>query len=766
MASKAVLCGINNYKTQSDLRGCINDVNNMYQLLTQVFRFEPSQIHKFTDNEVTKTVIKNEWIWLVKDARPGDYLMFHFSGHGSYVPDDNDDEGNPYDEITCLYDMDFNNPKTFLRDDEWDKMIQQIPQGVQMTVIMDNCHSGTGTRKLSFKKQGLPQSIAVDFKTSSNQGQANAGRYPNRKNAPLWDNLETQTATLEVLDEEKYEELLKDPKIVLPRFLEPPYEMKERVIAAARMRGMKPKRAETLNHILLAACQDDQTAADAYIEGDYNGAFTYYLCEALRQSPQLKSQQLIESVARALRTNQFEQKPQHEGNSSSGLIFGIPIVTDSLFRADVKPLLPTKSSHGLDTQTQQLLIQAYMKLLDTLAGSAETKDAIVRRTGNSHLVYVHGISQHRSGYSNGWWNALKQHVGEIFGDGNLNTNRWEVIWSDLVNARASFNEVEKEQLRREIMTVLEERRQSSVAANTGGGRDARRAIIQSRNAERGSGFAIDDFLTYMLDSNIRQQIIDRFTKVVEPLLRSNNQIDIVAHSWGTVVAYEGLCELEKNTSLPGRVKNFFTVGSALSILPVRAHLRNANKNGHCPANVERWINLDAKGDLVGGMLSDKFDITHESLELEPTSCPKEFFGYSLSCAHSSYFHESNITVNRNIFAKFMTSEESDRRVRSSSQSSSGSYFGNNGNRIYEGKHTDIDESTLDISCRTGSCRVTLEEAIWSDWANRLDRSLTAEGRINETIEVDSSVFDADHKLIVIATADGTTVDINWESKDR
>ena len=62
--------------------------------------------------------------------------------------------------------------------------------------------------------------------------------------------------------------------------------------------------------------------------------------------------------------------------------------------------------------------------------------------------------------------------------------------------------------------------------------------------------------------------------------------------------------------------------------------------------------------------------------------------------------------------------------------------------------------------------MTLEEAIWSSWVTRLDRSLSAGGRVNETYEVDSDFYDADHRLIVVATADGTSVDVNFESTDR
>ena len=152
---------------------------------------------------------------------------------------------------------------------------------------------------------------------------------------------------------------------------------------------------------------------------------------------------------------------------------------------------------------------------------------------------------------------------------------------------------------------------------------------------------------------MRQNIINRFTEQVQPLLMAGAELDIIAHSWGTVVAYEGLRELE-TLSLSGRVNSFFTVGSALSVGPVRSSLRQANRDGRRPRFVERWVNLNAKGDLVGGVLRDKFDVDYEFLDLEPVGCSRNFFRmYNLSCAHSSYFVSNNIQVNRDIFARFI-----------------------------------------------------------------------------------------------------------------
>lgn len=632
MPNKAILCGINNYKSQTDLRGCINDIEKISRLLVKNFAFETANIHKLTDDRVTKANIKKEWRWLLEGAKSGDRLVFHFSGHGSYVPDDENEEGDGYDEITCFYDMDFYNSETFFRDDEWDKAIQQVPSGVQLIVIMDTCHSGTGTRVLPVNIDGKLQRMSVNLKVSSRRSQGQESLSV----------LDIASANFEIFDRERYRQLLNEKNVVFHRFLAPPPELQERIVKTARTKALSKPGIKKGTHLLLAACQNDQTSADAYIDGDFHGAFTYYFCQAIEQFPEIGTKELIDRVTQQLEMERFTQKPQHEGENISSPIFG--------------KFLSMASRSNLSAENQKLLIEAYMKLLDTIGGTEELKKDDQRDiTGNRYLVCVHGISQHRTGYSNSWWKALQPHVNQVFGDGNLGDTRREVIWSDLVNPRYinSIYEEKKEQLRREIGLILEERRRQNIVVHYGSEKNICR--VNAPAIERGDGFSIDDFLTYMLDSQTRQRIIDRFTKVIEPLLNGDNEIDIISHSWGTVVAYEGLRELEQQSSVRGKVSNFFTVGSALSILPVRDFLREQNKNGDRPVFVKNWINLDAKGDLVGGLIGDRFEVTREFLELEPTECDRGWLGYNLNCSHGSYFRENNLAVNRNIFAIFINS---------------------------------------------------------------------------------------------------------------
>ncbi len=154
--------------------------------------------------------------------------------------------------------------------------------------------------------------------------------------------------------------------------------------------------------------------------------------------------------------------------------------------------------------------------------------------------------------------------------------------------------------------MLEDRTASEGFQAAGTATAARDVLARDLSATRGLSVpgisCIDDFAVYMFDDSVRAEVIARFTAVVGPLLRAGVEIDIISHSWGTVVAYEGLRELEDGGLTSPLVRNFFTVGAALSIFPVKLRLRPANRDGRKPAMVRRWINLDAKGDPVGGRL--------------------------------------------------------------------------------------------------------------------------------------------------------------------
>jgi hypothetical protein len=120
------------------------------------------------------------------------------------------------------------------------------------------------------------------------------------------------------------------------------------------------------------------------------------------------------------------------------------------------------------------------------------------------------------------------------------------------------------------------------------------------------------------------------------------------------VAYEALRQLEDEGLQAPLVRNFFTVGAALSIGPVKMQLRGANKNGKKPASVRRWVNLNAHGDLIGGALKGRpYDDDIDIIKLPPFGCNSLLGLVNPGCAHSSCFVSGNVAVNRDIFANYI-----------------------------------------------------------------------------------------------------------------
>lgn len=315
--------------------------------------------------------------------------------------------------------------------------------------------------------------------------------------------------------------------------------------------------------------------------------------------------------------------------------------------------------------------QANLRMLLAAPPPRPTSVRRVAVAGTRHLVYVHGICPHPPGYSNDWWNSLQPYTS-AFGAGDLGDTRQEVLWSDLVNARGQFAAAVggaadgRVEWAARIRGVLEDRA-ATHAVQTGPSvisprlaRDlfapmqAYDLFARDRSAAFGLNIpgldCVDDFTVYMFDDSVRAQIIGRFTDVVRPLLEGGAELDIISHSWGTVVAYEGLRQLEDDGLTAPQIRNFFTVGAALSIFLVKLRLRPANRDGHRPALVRRWVNLDANGDPVGGRLQGQpYQVDAEFLNLDNLGCGR----FDAVCAHGSYFKPDNVAVNRDIFAAFI-----------------------------------------------------------------------------------------------------------------
>ena len=148
----ALLVGINAYQN-SPLQGCVTDVKLQEQLLIHRFGFNPKDIVILTDGQATRQGILNAFEeHLIKQAKPGDVVVYHFSGHGSQVKDLDCDFpdclNSTFVPIDGVLPAGFPSQGGVVSDIMGHTLflLMSALQTENVTVVLDSCHSGGGSR--------------------------------------------------------------------------------------------------------------------------------------------------------------------------------------------------------------------------------------------------------------------------------------------------------------------------------------------------------------------------------------------------------------------------------------------------------------------------------------------------------------------------------------------------------------------------------------------------------------------------------------------
>lgn len=140
---RALCVGIDRYPT-APLSGCVADVQAWAGMFKRV-GFEDAVM--LLDERATRAAIVESLSALVTSSRPGDVIVFQYSGHGTQLPDVSGDEiggDTPgEDEAICPYNF---ASGEFMIDDDIGEIFNRLPSGVNLTCFMDCCHSGTISR--------------------------------------------------------------------------------------------------------------------------------------------------------------------------------------------------------------------------------------------------------------------------------------------------------------------------------------------------------------------------------------------------------------------------------------------------------------------------------------------------------------------------------------------------------------------------------------------------------------------------------------------
>lgn len=175
----ALLVGINNYPNSAALDGCLNDVELQKLLLIHRFGFNPEDILEVSDTSDLKptraNILQACQTHLIEQAKPGDVVVFHYSGHGSLVQDPNplrrrDGTGAEivYQTNGTLVPQDVRvvsrSASEVVVPDIMGRTLFLLMNAIQtenLTVVLDSCHSGGGTRG-NVRVRALPRTQPPD----------------------------------------------------------------------------------------------------------------------------------------------------------------------------------------------------------------------------------------------------------------------------------------------------------------------------------------------------------------------------------------------------------------------------------------------------------------------------------------------------------------------------------------------------------------------------------------------------------------------------
>lgn len=253
---KALLIGINYTGQSAQLNGCVNDINNIKNILVSNWGYPVSNIKILLNENATDVNMKNEIVNLTKGCAAGDTLFFYYSGHGVDVANtQNADKGEQDD---ALVPVNYTNNGVIIDDWLYTNLVMKVPNGVSLWGFTDCCHSGT---MFDLKYNWLCNPTLLNGKAINSTKTYNEIDWSNNFNMYIINNKETEGSVF-----------------------------------------------------LFSGCQDSQTSADAFINNQSQGAFTYCLLTCIKNKLTKPTKQTIGDMLKEidclLVMNNYKQRSQ------------------------------------------------------------------------------------------------------------------------------------------------------------------------------------------------------------------------------------------------------------------------------------------------------------------------------------------------------------------------------------------------------------------------------------------------------------------------
>lgn len=263
----ALLAGIDRYKPPvNPLKGCVADIRAVEAMLRQAVVGADQQLDArvLLDQQATRAAIVAGFLEHLAKAGPDDVALFYYAGHGSQqrtAPEFWTIEPDRLDETLVCHDS--RDPGGHdLADKEIANLVAAVAAGgAHVVVLLDSCHSGSGTRD------------------ASSTGVRRAPSPP----------------TVRALDS-----YLVTPPEAARLIVDPsPERAADGLLARARGR-----------HVLLAACHDNEEAREIPVDGTMHGVFTYWLLDALQKASRTPTyRELLKQINARVRLQVSGQYP-------------------------------------------------------------------------------------------------------------------------------------------------------------------------------------------------------------------------------------------------------------------------------------------------------------------------------------------------------------------------------------------------------------------------------------------------------------------------
>ena len=264
---KALLFGLNYTGTPNELQGCIQDVQVVRQLLSRS-GFGVTIMTDETEQKPTLANMERAINTFLASLQAGDTAFLWFSGHGTLLTSGMN-AWVPIDFATagCL-------------SEGWFTMkLRWIPSNVRLFIGSDSCHSGS-MLNLKYDIEPLP----LTLKTRRGMFEVEAVQIATTQNTSRKNHSLMASAELHMRGGMSDYALFD----VFPQ--------------------QEPLRADV---VVLSACEDNQVAADAFINGNGQGAMTFAFCKVLQDwGPSVSLGSLQNAMRTLLKDHGYTQIPQ------------------------------------------------------------------------------------------------------------------------------------------------------------------------------------------------------------------------------------------------------------------------------------------------------------------------------------------------------------------------------------------------------------------------------------------------------------------------